>query len=445
MRKRYRLETLLFLLLALCVVFSGCSSKPKLTASKPVTLTMWHLYGEQADSPMNRLVDEFNQTVGKEKGIVIDVTLLSNAAQIGDKLLEAQEGAPGAPDMPDLFFCHMSNATALGASNLLDWKEYLPQQELDSYVPSFLEDGMDGENLLVLPVTKSTHLLFVAGSQFERFSEDTGITYSSLSTWEGFFQAAEAYHEWSGGKPFCAMDYLLRCVELHAISNGAEDLLTEDGWYDFSNPIFKDSMMTFAEALAKGHIVVSDFYSNTQVMTGDVVCGFGSSASILYYNDTITYSDNTQEPISLMVLPAPQPADKPGYVTQSGAGLCAYKTTPLKGQAAAVFAEWLNEEERNLNFVTETGYMPVKQAAYNAIEDYEFENPGYKNLYLALKTTTKNRTALSEFQTPDYYPSVNQFYDEMRHKQNELYNRYTNGDDIDLLKEEIWTILSTIK
>ena len=54
--------------------------------------------------------------------------------------------------------------------------------------------------------------------------------------------------------------------------------------------------MQFARSLAQGHVVVSDLYSNTQVMTGDVLSGLGSSAAILYYNDTVTYQDGTQEP-----------------------------------------------------------------------------------------------------------------------------------------------------
>lgn len=61
--------------------------------------------------------------------------------------------------------------------------------------------------------------------------------------------------------------------------------------------------MEFARSLAKGHIVVSDLYSNTQIMTGEVVSGIGSSASILYYNDTVTYPNNTSEPMGLQVFP----------------------------------------------------------------------------------------------------------------------------------------------
>ena len=61
-----------------------------LDPKKPTTLTMWHVYGEQVDSPMKNHIEQFNSTIGKEKGIVINVTLMSNAAQIGKKLVSAQ-------------------------------------------------------------------------------------------------------------------------------------------------------------------------------------------------------------------------------------------------------------------------------------------------------------------------------------------------------------------
>ena len=44
----------------------------------PVTLTVWHVYGGQADSPLNDLIEEFNETVGAEEGIKLQVTVVSN-------------------------------------------------------------------------------------------------------------------------------------------------------------------------------------------------------------------------------------------------------------------------------------------------------------------------------------------------------------------------------
>lgn len=402
---------LLTLTVSLCC-FSACK-KSELDKNKPVTLTMWHVYGEQADSPMNRLVEEFNQTIGMEKGIIINVTGMSNASYIGKKLLDAQAGKPDAGKMPDLFFGHKSNAVEIGADNLIDWKELFSEKELAGFVPEFLSDGEENGKLYVLPVTKSTFLLFISGSEFERFSKATGVTYESLADWDGFLDAAAKYYEWSGGKPFCSFDYPMRNVELFAMSNGSSDYMPGD-WYNFDDAVFKDAFMTFAEAFTKGHIVISDLYSNTQVMTGEVPSGLGSSAAILYYNDTVTYADGTSEPMNLKILPMPQPNSDKKYITQAGVGLCAYKTTEQKAEAAAVFAKWLTESERNLSFATETGYMPVTNEAFDKIKDHDFKNDSYKALYSAFQSSVKNCTAVSESQNPEYYNKLINFYTYLR-------------------------------
>ena len=409
---------LLIFSISICCL-SGCK-KSELDKNKPVTLTMWHVYGEQADSPMNRLIDEFNETVGVEKGIIINVTAMSNASKIGEKLLDAHNKIPGSAEMPDLFFAHKSNVLELGADCLLDWNEYFSEKELSAYIPEFLEDGTAAGKLSVFPVSKSTHLLFIAGGQFERFSADTGVTYDALSTWDGFFDAAAKYYDWSGGKPFCALDYPLRAIELAATESGAGNIFADNGFYDPSNVIFKQTFIKFADSLAKGHIMLSNLYSNTQVMTGEVVAGIGSSAAILYYNDTVTYEDGTSEPMDPEILPLPAENGKKPYITQAGVGLCAYKTTSQKAEASAIFAKWLTEPERNLEFVCQTGYMPVTNGAFDKIDDCRFKTADYEKLYAALKKVKESSEVLSEQQSPEYYSKVYAFYDYLRNEQKQF-------------------------
>ena len=438
---------LLVLALSLCGLVACNNNKTLLDPNEPVTLTMWHVYGEQADSPMNKYIEEFNRTVGKEKGIIINVTMMSNASQIGNKLVEAQAGKPGTPDMPDLFFCHNNNAASLGAENLIDWKDMFTSEELSVYVDDFIADGYVGDALCVFPVSKSTHLLYVAGGVFERFSADAGVSYDELSTWEGFFAVAEKYYAWSGGKPFCAIDYLLRCVELNAMSKGvsAESFYTENGWYDFNNELLKASYMEFADSIAKGHIVIADLYSNTQVMTGETIAGIGSSASVLYYNDTITYPDNTAEPMNLQVCPIPQAGVGTNYATLAGVGLCAYKSTEQKAEAAALFVRWFTEAQRNFDFVVSTGYMPVHYGAFDKIQNHEFTKPSFANLYAALSETKKTCTFAHEPSFNSYYAKVNALYASLRTLQNDLPAQYANGANYENIATEIWTTFAAIE
>ena len=438
----------LLVLAALIFILSGCGEKSLLDKREPVSLSFWHVYGEQAGSPMDLLVQEFNRTVGAERGVQVQVTGMSSASKIGGYLLEAQSGGKDVQEMPYLFTCHIVDALELGEDNLVDWNRQFTSDELSSFAAGFLDDGTaeDGR-LLVFPISKSTQLLMCNGSGFARFSAATGASYDDLATWEGFYETAGKFYDWSGNA-FCALDYPIRAVELNAMEHGSGDFYTENGWYDTDNAIFKESWMQFARSLAQGHVVVSDLYSNTQVMTGDVLCGLGSSAAILYYNDTVTYRDGTQEPMDLRVLLLPKTAGADALMTQAGVGLCAYKTTDQKAEAAALFVRWLTEAERNLDFVAQTGYMPVRNGAFDAISDYDnFPTPAaaYESLYAALKAMREDYVPVSEPRFEGYYGKVSVLYDGLRQLQQELPARAAAGEDVDALAEETWALFCSIR
>ena len=428
--------------LALMGGLAACGEKPLLDPKDPTELIMWHVYGEQAGSPMDELVDEFNRTTGRETGVLVRVMNVTSTAKIGKLLLDAQRNDPNSLPFPDIFTCHIGDALALGQQNILDWNDSFTPEELAEFVPGFLEDGMQDGRLLIFPISKSTHMLMMTGPGFDRFSAATGVTEEDLATWEGFYAAAAEYYQLTG-LPFCALDYPLRAVELNAMEHGAEDFYTEDGWYDFENLALKESWLQFARALVQGHVVVSDLYSNTQVMTGEVLSGMGSSAAILYYNDVVTYEDGHSEPMDLRVLPMPCTAGAQPLMTQAGVGLCAYKTTPEKAEAAKIFAHWLTEAERNLTFVTDTGYMPVRQGAFDAIDSYEFSEESYARLYAAMKDMEERYTPVSEPRFTGYFGKVNAMYNGLRQLQKEMPARVAAGEDVDALALEVWEYFKT--
>lgn len=432
------------LILIMSVCLSGCGTKTLLSENDPVTLEFWHVYGEQSGSPMNELVDEFNRTEGMEKGIRIKVTAMSNASDIGRFLRDAQNGGSSAQHMPDIFTCHITDAVSLDEDNLVNWNDWFSSKDLSAFVPGFLDDGTYDDRLLVFPVSKSTQLLMINGSGFRKFSDATGVTYDDLSTWDGFYDAAAKFYEWSGGRPFCAFDFPARAMELDALEMGCSELYNENGWYDEDNEILKAGWMKFARSLAQGHIVVSDMYSNTQVMTGDTLCGMGSSAAILYYNDTVTYRDNTSEPMDLHVVPMPKEEGSTGLMTQAGVGLSAYKTTDKKAEAASVFVRWLTEPERNLDFVTSTGYMPVRSGAFDSIADHDFKDESYARLYDSLSRMHEEYTPVSEPRFDGYYEKVNSFYDTLRNMQGDMPARVAASGGPDAFALETWKQLCSL-
>ena len=82
-------------------------------------------------------------------------------------------------------------------------------------------------------------------------------------------------------------------------------------------------------------------------------------------------------------------------VMQRGAGICTVKSTPEKEKACITFLKWLTEAQKNVEFVTSLGYMPVKQEAFDvylpeAIE--KLSDPMYVSLYQAFLKTQENYT-----------------------------------------------------
>lgn len=437
--------TLLALLTFMLPIF-GCGSDSLLDPADPIELTFWHVYGEQAISPMDALITEFNTTVGRERGVHVRVTAQSSSSRIGNLLKEGMEEQSDA-DMPDIFTCHLNNALELGVENLLDWNQYFTAEDLATFVPGFVADGQADGKLLVFPVSKSTHMLMLNGTGFDKFSAATGITYDNLATWEGLYDVAGKYYNWSNGGVFCALDFPIRAVELNAMEHGATDFYTEDGWYNFDDPILKESWMQFARSLVQGHVQVSDLYSNTQVMTGETLGGLGSSAAILYYNDVVSYPDGTTEPMNLHILPMPMTEGATPLMTQAGVGIAAYKTTDQKAEAAALFVDWLTQPERNLAFVSQTGYMPVRTGAFDDIDltTYDFPDESYITLYSALKQAQQSYTPVSEPNFVGYYDSIYTLYSWLRQAQQQMPARVAAGEDVEALAEETWAFFRSIR
>ena len=193
---------------------AGCVRSP---SNQPTTITIWHVYGGQTDSPLNDLIDVFNNTVGVEEGIRVEVAMVSDNKNIHNGIIAAAAGEPGSPKLPDMFVSYPKTVLALpDQSILVDYRDYFTEDELAAFVPAFLEDGEVDGHLVCLPVAKSTELLFVNKTDFDRFSAATGVTLDSLRTWEGLFDACCVYEEWtdsltpdieSDGKAFLAHDY----------------------------------------------------------------------------------------------------------------------------------------------------------------------------------------------------------------------------------------------
>ncbi len=372
-RKMYIIGIISIVLISVCQ--SGCSKKSPLTPDNPVTLTMWHNFGAGMQNSMDMLIDEFNSTIGKEEGIIINVTAISSSKELQEKLDMIVNNDPGAPVIPDIFTAYPKTAIKFQTEDMIiNFNDYFSEKELESYVPSFLEEGCFGEgnDLYVFPFAKSTEVLYLNCTLFDRFAADSDVKVEDLATIEGLVDASCKYYDWTDsmtpdvvndGKMFFTADSWLNFAQTALVQQDTE--LFQDTNLDLDQDAYLRLWNLLYPAVIKGGIAIYDGYSSDLSKTGDIICSTGSTAGIIFYGDTITYPDNTTEKVVYDILPYPIMKDGAKAVIQRGNGLCVAKSTNAKEYAASLFIKWFTSPQQNMQFISSTGYLPVTNTAFS--------------------------------------------------------------------------------
>ena len=423
---------LILALVFLLGCLSGCGSTSPLNPKEPVTLTMWHNYGGDMQQAMDYLIDQFNSTVGKEQGIVIDVTAISSSSELDKSLTMIVNGDPGAPDMPDIFTGYPKLAILFQEKGLLaNLDNYFTEDELSAYVEAFVEEGrLSDGGLYVFPIAKSTEVLYVNQTLFDRFAAATGVSADMLSTFEGIAELSEMYYEWSGGKQFYAADSWFNFAEVGMAQLG--DSIFDGEALSLDGDNFTYIFETVYAPAVEGGIAIYDGYSSDLSKTGDLVCSTGSSAGILFYGDTITYADGTVENVEYSILPYPVFENGTKTALQRGGGLMVAKSEEKKEYAAGVFIKWLTAPEQNMSFVANTGYLPVTRQAFEeelGIHMDTVEDPRIRKMLTSVLSMYEDYRFFTAPTYTSFDSDSDAFEERFKEVLSEHRNRYMEGID----------------
>lgn len=168
-----RLILIISSLLIGAVLFAGGASE-----SGKTTVEIWHSNAGIAGNAFEEIVDEFNSTIGEEKGIVIEPIYQGAANDVLTKVKAA--ATADRSSLPDI--------AQLDATACLDMKNadylILPQDiNLDtSYImPSAIEALMSDRGLLGIPFNASSLLFFYNKTLFDSLSLDPPETLADFA------------------------------------------------------------------------------------------------------------------------------------------------------------------------------------------------------------------------------------------------------------------------
>ena len=363
---------------ALVLSLAGCRAEQSGGPAdvEPVQLTVWTYYnGDQLES-FNRLVEEFNATVGKEQNITVENCSQGNVNDLEAQVMASAQGKVGAEEMPNIFMAYADTAYAMDQmSELVDLAPYFTDEERAAYIGSYLTEGdfNDDGSIKIFPVAKSVELLFLNDTDWQTFADATGAEYADLETIEGLVGAAEAYYNWTDaqtetpddGKALFGRDAMANYMLIGAKELGDTLFDVKGGrmTVELTEATARRLWDNYYVPYVKGWFSASGRFRSDDIKIGSILAYIGSNSSATYFPTQVMLSDTESHDIELKVLPTPHFEGCEKVSVQQGAGMAVAKTTDAEVEASVVFLKWFTQPENNIAFAVGSGYLPVTHAA----------------------------------------------------------------------------------
>ena len=358
---------------ALALGCAGCggSAGPEVPA-KVTDIMVWTYYnGDQLES-FTSLVDQFNETVGAQKGIKVSTESQGSVNDLETSVMDSAEGKVGAAAMPNIFSAYADTAYALDQMGMVvDLAPYLTEEEKAQFVEGYLSEGDFGEDdsIKIFPVAKSTELLFLNDTDWQAFADAAGVRYEDLATMEGLTAAAEKYYNWTDaqtaapddGKALFGRDAMANYMLVGAQQLGDTIFAVKDGrmTVNFERDVARRLWDNYYVPFVKGWFAATGRFRSDDIKTGNVLAYVGSSSSATFFPTKVTNDANESHEISLKTLPAPQFEGGEAVAVQQGAGMVVTAAKEEEVKASVEFLKWFVRAENNIAFSVGSGYLPV--------------------------------------------------------------------------------------
>lgn len=409
-KKLLRFPALFALTAVLLCTLTGCSGsgKVKLNPNNPTAIVIWHYYHGAQKTAFDNAVKVFNDTVGYEKGIIVEAVSHGGVGELAENVMAAAKGELDAGEMPDIFGAHGDTALdILKMEKAVEIDNYLSEAELAEYEDAFMHEGKIGtDKLYIFPIAKSTESLMLNKTDFDAFIaglEASGmneqVSYDDLSTWEGILRVSDIYYRYTqsispdstgnlpAGKAFMGIDGLANYLIVGSKQLGQDLVKVENGnaTINLDREIMSKLWYTYYEPMVTGRFTKLGRFCSDDIKTGDSLCFVGATTSASYFPSELPMESGDVKKIEMMVLPMPVFENGDKVAVSQGAGMVIAKSVSEKEYASAIFLKWFTQAERNIEFSLTSSYLPVKKdaldeellnAAFEAIDasDVETQN-----------------------------------------------------------------------
>ena len=325
---------------------------------EPVEIAFWYPYGEGSWTGdfLAQKITEFNESQEL-------ITVTGQSYDSYTAIIEALQRATAAENLPGVatigygFDEYIVNSGIASPINDLLGED--AGAFLGDFFPSLIEvTTFDGDTYGV-PLALSVAEVFYHSDVFESAGLDPN---DPPATWQEFLDAAKTIHDELGiyGATFALDDPWI--FETTVRSNGGA-YLDDSGTPVLDSDVNIAALSDWGAGSADGSILYNaDFYETLQTFGAQGVAMFATSSyGTLIYKDT--------SPL-IMAMPWPASDGNVAQIPAGGNSLYVFGNSEAESQAAAEFIKFLTSAEANAEWAMNSGYLPTRQAALDAIDDF---------------------------------------------------------------------------
>ncbi len=375
------MKKLVYLLIfSMLLSTTSCSNQTNVSAldsKNPVTVTLWHYYSSESKIVFENLVQEFNSTIGVEKGVIITPVAKSSIKELEIELTDSSQGVVTAEEMPDVFTAYEDKLVELDAlGKICDLNAYFSDEDKDKYVDEFISINDEGK-LLSVPIVKSTEIMYLEKLQLDEFSKENNYDYSNLSTWEDYYEISRQYYTWTDnktpdvmwdGKSFMGFDSIPNFIVVGNKQMGVDIIDGANKNVVLDKTALKRIFDIYYKGISIGYFNATGAFRSDDVKANELVAYAGSTSGVAFFPTSIVASDQVL-PAELLIKNYPVFDGGESYAIQQGANMAVSVSTPEKQEGAALFLKWITEPAQNLTFSMASGYLPVQEGAFGEAFD----------------------------------------------------------------------------
>ncbi len=405
--KKSLISTLILAGLMPLSMLSGCAKTDNhgLDAENPVTITIWHYYNGVQQTCFDKMVNEFNETIGAENGIIVEAYTKSSINELANSVLASFNGDADAEPVPDIFASYAETAFIVDEMDkCVDLNQYFTEEEKAKYIDGYIQEGQfdnEGE-LVIFPIAKSTEIMMINKTDWEAFAQAEGVSEDELKTWEGVVRVAEKYYTYTDamtpdikndGKAFFGRDSVANYMIVGAKQLGMEiySVNGTSATVNVDKTVLKKLWENYYVPFVKGHYALKGRYSSDDIKTGNIIASVCSTTGAAYFPDSVTINDDYTYPIEILTVPVPGFENTENCIVQQGAGMVVSKSDETQEYASVMFLKWFTESQRNIEFAVSSGYLPVTKEASNM----EMINKTISEQSITIKDVLKESTKVA--------------------------------------------------